>query len=182
MKTKLRQDFFSHFFMDRNDTLIMLVFLNYFQYWIYTKISVQHGAFPWAIEILNNITKVVIKRISYICAWTKTFPILSYVYYFFDGYFIREELFNWFLKLWLVIRFCSKILFFGVLQKRLHINCVVFSKQFGKHHVYLWENHYLILIITAFLNCFVTKLAWFALKYFFVIGACMLEQQLGRFY
>ena len=67
MKTKFRQLFFSHFFIDRNYTLMMLLYPKYFQYWIYTKIRVQHGVFPWDIEILNNIAKVIIKRISYIC-------------------------------------------------------------------------------------------------------------------
>ena len=46
---------------------MVLVFLHYCQYWIYAKIRVQHGVFPWGIEILDNIGKVVIKRISYIC-------------------------------------------------------------------------------------------------------------------
>ena len=45
----------------------MLVFLYYCQYWIYAKTRVQHGVFPWYIEIVSNITKVVIKCISYIC-------------------------------------------------------------------------------------------------------------------
>ena len=65
MKTKFRLAFSSDFFIDRNDTLMMLVFLDYCQYWIYAKTLVQHGVFPWDIEILNNIAKVVIKYISY---------------------------------------------------------------------------------------------------------------------
>ena len=55
------------FFIDKNDTLIMLVFLDYCQCWIYAKIRVQHGVFPWDIEILNNIAKAVIECISYMC-------------------------------------------------------------------------------------------------------------------
>ena len=53
MKTKFRQAFFSHFFIDRNDTLMMLVFLNYFQYWIYTKIRV-YEVFPWESYVQNK--------------------------------------------------------------------------------------------------------------------------------
>ena len=46
---------------------MMLVFLDYCQYWIYAKMHVQLGVFPWDIEILNNFATVVVKRISYIC-------------------------------------------------------------------------------------------------------------------
>ena len=55
MKTKFRLAFFSHFFIDRNDTLMMLVFLDYCRYWIYAKIRVQHGVFPRDIGILSFI-------------------------------------------------------------------------------------------------------------------------------
>ena len=98
MKSKFRLAFFSHFLIDRDDDLMMLVFLNYCQYWIYAKICVQHRVFPWDIEILNNIVKVVMKRISYSCVWARNFSILNYDHFFFDDYFIREEWFNWFKK------------------------------------------------------------------------------------
>ena len=57
--------------------MMMLVFLDYCQYWIYAKIRVQHGVFAWDIEILNDIAKVINKRISYICVLAKNFPILT---------------------------------------------------------------------------------------------------------
>ena len=50
MDTKFRQAFFPHFFIDKNDTLMMLVFLSYCQYCIYAKVRVQLGVFPWDIE------------------------------------------------------------------------------------------------------------------------------------
>ena len=40
----------------------------------YTKIRVEHGFFPWDIEILNNIDEVVIQSISYICVWARISP------------------------------------------------------------------------------------------------------------
>ena len=66
-KFRLSLTKFLSFFIDKNDTLMMLVFLDYCQYWIYAKIRVQHGVFPWDIEILNNISKADIERLSYIC-------------------------------------------------------------------------------------------------------------------
>ena len=65
MKTEFRLAFFSYFFIDRNNALMMLVFFDYCQCWIHANIRDKHGVFPWDIEILNNTAKVVIERIRY---------------------------------------------------------------------------------------------------------------------
>ena len=52
MEIKFRLTLSSHIFINRNRALVIVVFLNYCQNWIYGKICVQHGVFPWDIEIL----------------------------------------------------------------------------------------------------------------------------------
>ena len=62
----------------------MFAFLYYCQYWIYAKIYVQQGVLSSSVEILDYITKVVIKLFSYIGVVFKTLPNI------YDGIFFAK--------------------------------------------------------------------------------------------
>ena len=147
METEFRLAFFSYFFIDRNNALMMLVFFDYWQCWIYANIRDQRGFFPWAIEILNNIAKVVTERISY----TVSEPRISKfsIRFIISLNVILSEKssltdFQYFLSS--VITFGCKFekiinsIVFWIFANGLHISCVVFCKHFENHHFYLWKN------------------------------------------
>ena len=141
MKTKFREAFFSHSCISQ-----------YCQYWIYAKIRVQHGVFP--IGILRFWTTLLKCSLNVSAISVSELRISPFSIRFIISLTVisseKSGLTDFQNFLLSVISFGSKFekCCFWLYAKRLHINCTVFCKHFGKHHFYLWENHYVILIFS----------------------------------